>query len=70
MRIKFIGNVNLGEYHRHGKDELHFRQGETKDIPEENGGALLRDFPGLFVVDIPEPVIDRQIKEPVRRKRI
>jgi hypothetical protein len=70
MRIKFIGNGNLTEYHRHGKDEIHFRRGEIRDIPEEMGSALVGDFPGLFVIDIPEPVMDRQIKEPVRRKRI
>ena len=70
MKLRFIGNANLAEYHRPGKDEVHFRQGETRDIPDELGAALTRDFPGLFVIDIPEPIMDRQIKEPTRRKRI
>ena len=68
MRIKFIGNSYLKEYHRPGKEELHFRQGEAKEVSKETIDALLRDFPGLFVTDIKAPIVDRQLKEPEERK--
>jgi hypothetical protein len=72
MRLRFIGAPHLTEYHRPGAVSVHFKPGEEQEIPDDAARELLVSFPGLFVAvssDIASPVVDRQIKEPVRRKR-
>lgn len=72
MRLRFIGVPHLTEYHRPGTVPLHFTVGEEQEIPDDAARELLVTFPGLFVAvssDIASPIMDRQIKEPLRRKR-
>jgi len=58
MLVKFKKSGPLREYH--GKPDVHFADGEQKELPEEKGKYLLKTFPDNFSegsekTDSPEP---------------
>lgn len=67
MRLTFKPSRSLGEYHGVGLD---LKPGQSAEVPEEMARRLIRDFPENFAQDIQAPPVDRQIKEPARRKRV
>jgi hypothetical protein len=71
MRLIFKGTPHLPEYRGwHDGRFVHVPAGGAIEINDAAGAALLlRDFPGVFVQDIDAAPVDRQIKEPVRKKR-
>ena len=68
MRLTFRPTLQLGEYHG---AKLNLKPGETVEVADAQADTLLVDFPLNFVKvqDVVAPPIDRQIKEPARRKR-
>jgi hypothetical protein len=71
MRLIFKGTAYLPEYRGlHDGRMIHVPAGGAVEISDEASEILLKDFPGIFVQDIAAAPVDRQIKEPARRKRL
>jgi hypothetical protein len=46
MKLQFLGPPHLREYHGRG---LHILSGQTVEVDEATGEALMADFPGVFL---------------------
>jgi hypothetical protein len=70
MRITFKGTPYIPVYRgSHDGQLITVPAGGSVDLSDQEAGKLLGDFPGVFVADIVQAPVDRQIKEPGRRKR-
>ena len=69
MKLQFLGPPHLREYHGRG---LHVLSGQTVEVDQATGEALLADFPGVFVEDkVQEQAASNQsMAAPPRDKQI
>jgi hypothetical protein len=47
MRLRFAGLAHTSTYAAHGRAP--WQVGESREVPDDEGAALLADFPGAFV---------------------